>query len=433
MLPNMRKRMNRNILNTILGTAVVVAGVSFAGCTNDGTGGEGEGETAEGEGEEGEGEEGEGEEGEGEEGEGEEGEGEEGEGEEGEGEPANPDPANGTVGAVRTVIDEFINLALVNNVYNGWFSNGDLNPLQLKNCLVHQVSTILAVPSARYDGSATVSGLNNLYDAADETDFTCQSMTASHTGLGIPTYAYDALVADVVSAINSEIADVPTRMAVLTAVGGAVSGDAFKATIVDATQDVEATNSPYNYIGGKPSILAVLNGEDCGTDDGIQPCFVGRVLGDATLAPFFAGAVARDGGARLVTCLQRQLAEAFGGPDDYLSANGLVEGALATGAAGAVENCVNMLDSHVGLGITDAQFEALDLHAAIALDGVLRVAFVAPAPAELPAKATAVYNAAVGILTSPAICADIVEQAVGEAAACAQFDPSTDPDAPDAP
>jgi hypothetical protein len=414
----------KRITKLMFGTTVVAA-LSFAGCTNAGTGGEGEGEPAEGEGEgvaEGEGEPAEGE-GEPAEGEGEpaEGEGEPGEGE-GEGEVANIDPADGTVGAVRAVIDNFTGKAIANNVYNGWFSNGDLNPLQLKNCLVHQVSAVLGIANARYSGAATVSQLNNLYDALDDTEFTCQSMTASHVGLGIPTYAYDALVGDIVAAVNEVIPAGATRDFVLGAVGPVVGDPAFKATIVDATQDVEATNSPYNFLAGKPSILAVLAGSDCDPNvAGDQPCFVGRVLADATLAPSFAGAVARDGGARLVSCLQRQLSAALGGPDDYGSANGLVEPALATGAGGAVEQCLSMLISHTNLGITDAQFEALDIHAATALTLLL-----GSPPAGT--KANDIINAVVGVLTDDAICADIIEQPVGEAAACATFDPANDPD-----
>jgi hypothetical protein len=78
-----------------------------------------------------------------------------------------------------------------------------------------------------------------------------------------------------------------------------------------------------------------------------------------------------------------------------------------------------MLAAHTGLGITDAQFEALDVHAATALT----LALSSPADG----KARDIINAVVAALTGSGICADIVENA-GEAAQCAQFDPENDPD-----
>jgi len=150
------------------------------------------------------------------------------------------------------------------------------------------------------------------------------------------------------------------------------------------------------------------------------------VLADTTLEPFFTAAVARDGGARLVTCLQRQISgDIAGGPDVYGNANALVDSALDTddnGALAATEQCQTMLAAHTGLGITDAQFEALDLHAATALT----LALSDPADGT---KARTIINAVTAALTGAGICADIVENA-GEAAQCAQFDPNTDPDAP---
>jgi hypothetical protein len=186
-----------------------------------------------------------------------------------------------------------------------------------------------------------------------------------------------------------------------------------------------ATNSAYNFIGGKPAILALLNGTDCDpATAGNQPCFIARVLGDTTLAPFFTDAVARDGGARLVSCLQRQIAgDIAGGPDDYDSANFLVEPALED-----LGQCQDMLTSHAGLGITDAQFEALDVHAATALQLLLGPVLNGN-DAAAATKADAIVDAVVAALTGTQICRDIVE-AADEATSCAQFDPTNDPDAP---
>jgi hypothetical protein len=102
-----------------------------------------------------------------------------------------------------------------------------------------------------------------------------------------------------------------------------------------------------------------------------------------------------------VTCLQRQIAgDIAGGPDDYDSANALVESALLEG--GNFVQCKDMLTSHTGLGITDAQFEALDLHAATALTLLLGD----PAAGT---KGRAIIDAVVAALTGTQICKDIVE------------------------
>jgi hypothetical protein len=196
--------------------------------------------------------------------------------------------------------------------------------------------------------------------------------------------------------------------------------------IIDEDQDPpapgtepSANRTAYNTLGdlaggsGKLAILALLNGTDCNPEvDGDQPCFLGRVLADNTLVPFFADVDAA-GVARLVTCLERQIGAVTGGPEVYGEANGIVEGALLTD--GALNQCRSMLETHVGLGITDAQFEQLDLYAAqTATDlGV-------PDP---------IIAALVAALTGEQMCRDIVE-AAGEETACLTFDPGNDPDAP---
>jgi hypothetical protein len=301
---------------------------------------------------------------------------------------------------------------VANNAYNAWFSNSDLDAAKLKTCLVHQVLGALTFPGATYTGIADVNDLQALYPA-DTATYDCRSMANAHAGLQIPTVANDALVADVVAAMNEEA--VPAN--VQTAITGAL-GPQF-GDIIDETQDDAETNSAYNFLGGKNAIRTVLAGDDCDPATvGNQPCFVGRVLADATLAPFFAGAVDRDGGARLVACLQRQIAgDIAGGPDEYGNANFLVESALED-----LGQCQTMLASHTGLNITDAQFEALDIHAATALTLLLG------SPAE-GTKAAAIIGAVVAALTGEQICRDIVESA-DEATACVDFDPATDPDAP---
>ncbi len=338
----------------------------------------------------------------------------EGEGEsEGEGEQAPAiDITDGTVVLVRNVIDDFVGRAIVNPTYNGWFSNRGLDVARLKTCLVHQVLGALSFEGAPYNGTATVNGLQALYPD-DNATYSCRSMAEAHAGLNIPSSANAALVGDVLAAMTAQ--NVPQDVQNIIVEG---LGPQF-ADIIDEDQDDDdnPNQTAYNFLGGKPAILALLNGADCDPQtDGDQPCFLARVLADNTINGFFATAnqAAVD---RLIACLQRQISgDIAGGPDDYDNANFIIEPALQ-----ARGQCANMLDAHKDLGITDAQFEALDVHAATALTLLLGN------PAD--GKARAIIDAVVAALTGQGICQDIVEQA-DEAAACAQFDPQNDPDAP---
>ena len=84
-----------------------------------------------------------------------------------------------------------------------------------------------------------------------------------------------------------------------------------------------AQKSLYDRLGGKPAITAVV-------DD-----FVGNVAGDARINQFFA----RTNIPRLKTMLVDQICEASGGPCKY------------TGKS--------MPEAHRGMGVTDADFNAL--------------------------------------------------------------------------
>jgi len=331
---------------------------------------------------------------------------------EGEGEGEGIDITDETVVLVRNVIDDFIGRAIANPAYNGWFSNSSLDAALLKTCLVHQVLGAIEFPGATYNGTATVNDLQALYPDDDET-YTCRSMAAAHAGLKIPTAANTALVADILAAMAAESVPQDVQDTIVTALGPQF-GD-----IIDEDQDAatNANQSPYNFLGGKPAILTLLNGADCDPAiAGDQPCFLARVLADPTLAPAFAGAdeAAVD---RLVACLQRQISgDIAGGPDDYDSANFLVEPALE-----ARGQCQTMLASHTGLGITDAQFEALDVHAATALTLLLG----SPAAGT---KGATIIGAVVAALANEEICRDIIEAT--DEATCAQFGGADAPDAP---
>jgi len=319
---------------------------------------------------------------------------------------------------VRDTVDNFIGRAIGNPIYNGWFSNGSLNAAKLKTCLVHQVLGAVAFPGADYNGTADVTGLQALYPG-DTATYICRSMANAHTGLKIPTTANNALVADLIEAMDEEAVPAEVQTAITTALGPQF------ADIIDEAEDATATNSAYNFLGGKPTLLRLLNGNDCDpATAGDQPCFIARVLADATLASFFSAAVTRDGGARLVGCLQRQIAgDIAGGPDDYDNANFLAEPALQ-----ALGQCKDMVAAHAGLGITDAQFEALDVHAATALT-LLLGPVLNGSDAAATTKAQAISAAVVAALTGTQMCLDIVE-AADEDAACVAFDPDNNPDSP---
>ena len=79
----------------------------------------------------------------------------------------------------------------------------------------------------------------------------------------------------------------------------------------------------YDRLGGKPAITAVV-------DD-----FIGNVAGDARINQRFAGANI----PRLKTMLVDQICQAAGGPCTYSGKN--------------------MVDAHKGMGIKDAEFNAL--------------------------------------------------------------------------
>jgi hemoglobin len=223
--------------------------------------------------------------------------------------------------AVTTVINGFVGRVLADDKINGYFLNNDLDAANLVNCLVRQVNNLTGGPDAYPNGP-------------------CRDMKSSHEGLGISTQDYNDLAGHLVAELQAR--NVP--QADIDAIAGALTAPAFVADIVeDATND----GTIYQRLGRKPAITAVVNN------------FVGRLVGDATLAPFFAPSKLTDGSAdRVVLCLVSQVCNATGGPCVYGKEAPL----------GAGNECKDMQSSHAGMTdtngnpVTIAEFNALVGH-----------------------------------------------------------------------
>jgi hemoglobin len=107
------------------------------------------------------------------------------------------------------------------------------------------------------------------------------------------------------------------------------------ALAIPAVADSHQEKTLYQRLGGYDALAAV-------TDD-----FIGRMAGDGTLAPFFAGH-SKDSLARIRQLVVDQLCAATGGPCVY------------TGR--------DMVTSHRGMGITEAHWNAAAAHLIATLD-----------------------------------------------------------------
>jgi len=339
--------MMKKLVPAFVTTALLGFGVaSTAGCPVQGSEGEGEGAAGEGEGEGAAGE----------------GEGEgagEGEGEGGEGTIF--DRIGGDSG-VSDLIDDFVSIVLTDPNINGYFSNDTLDADRLFSCLNHEVAAATGKPGEVYPG------ITDANDTDDESStlnpggtVTCRSMLNAHAGLGISTNDFDDLITDFAQAmVDQGVAD--ADQTAIAGVLGSLSGD----IVEDETNDA----SIYQRLGRKPGIDTALAGPAldggagaCAGDD----CFVAKVLADAEINGFFANDPTLDA-PRLVTCLERQVANATGGPEVYDHANPLVDGA-ALGGDNLVQ-CRSMLETHQNLqdgagGNTGAHINIDDFNALV--------------------------------------------------------------------
>ena len=212
--------------------------------------------------------------------------------------------------AVQVVVNDFVGRVLADPAINGYFLNAAVDGGRLTTCLVRQVCGLTGGP-CRYGEDQP---------ELPEGQPACRGMTAAHLGMGISSNDYADLAAHLVAAL--EAAGVAT--ADIEAIATALTQPSFVATIVE---DPDNDRTVYQRVGRKPAIRVVV--ED----------FVGRVLNDASINGFFAGAYAD----RLLTCLVRQVCS-IDGPCVYGEG---VEPELEI--EGRIVPCRDMASSHQGL------------------------------------------------------------------------------------
>lgn len=197
--------------------------------------------------------------------------------------------------AITAVVDEFVGRVGADDRINAYFAGADL--VQLKAHLVNQICQVAGGP-CKYTG---------------------QNMKAAHTGMMITTVDFNALVEDLVGALDKfKVGE--KEKGELLGVLGPMKGDIVTG---DATL--------YGRLGSKAAITAVVAE------------FVGRVGADTRINGFFA----KTNLDHLKKMLVDQICQAAGGPCKY------------TGR--------DMKTAHAGMGVTDAAFGALveDLVAAL--------------------------------------------------------------------
>jgi truncated hemoglobin YjbI len=222
---------------------------------------------------------------------------------------------------------------------------------RLKSCLRLQFTAL-------FGGPATYPGKNDQGDR-------CESMVASHAGLGIPGEVFDKFVIDFGGVLKADgVADED-----ITTIATAVTG--LKSQIVSAapvaktacadggaagsggtggTADAGADAAPTLYTKYGAAIPKVV-------DDAVA-----GVLADCSIAPYFAvvGTTGHDSVARLKSCLRLQFTALFGGPATYPGKND--QG----------EMCESMATIHAGLGIPGPVFDrfVMDFGGVLKADGV---------------------------------------------------------------
>jgi len=189
--------------------------------------------------------------------------------------------------AITAVVNEFVSRVAADDRINIYFAGADLE--KLKDHLVNQICQAGGGP-CKYVG---------------------KNMKAAHDGMMITTADFNALVEDLVGALDKFKVG-KKEQGELLAVLGAMKGDIVSG---DATL--------YGRLGSKAAITAVV-------DD-----FVGRVGADQRINGFFA----KTDLARLKKMLADQICQAAGGPCRY------------TGR--------DMKTAHAGMGVGEADFNAL--------------------------------------------------------------------------
>ncbi|WP_156510953.1 MULTISPECIES: group 1 truncated hemoglobin [Emticicia] len=199
--------------------------------------------------------------------------------------------------AIQAVIDQFITNVASDTRINIFFADAAADPARLKKLRDNLVNQV---------GQAT--GGPEKYTGLD--------MKTAHKGMNIQEADFNALVEDLSKALDKFSVPMTEKSELLTALA------TMKADIV------EPSTSLYNQLGGNAAISAVIDQ------------FITNVAGDSRINAFFADAAADP--ARLMKLrnnLINQVGQATGGPEKY------------TG--------LDMKTAHRGMGITEADFNAL--------------------------------------------------------------------------
>jgi hemoglobin len=220
---------------------------------------------------------------------------------------------------VRRVIDNFIPRVLADPKINGYFLNASLDASRLTTCLVRQVCGATGGP-CKY-------GL----EVAPELPAggVCRAMLETHQGLNISTLDFLDLAQHLLAAFDEETT---LSSAEINTFIGALAG--LQADIVEAPNNNETL---YHRAGRKVVIETVI-------DD-----FVGRVVTDPKINGYFLNSDLNV--ARLDTCLVRQVCAVTGGPCAY--------GQEAGPELFEATPCRGMRETHLGLGISTADFSDL--------------------------------------------------------------------------
>jgi truncated hemoglobin YjbI len=259
----------------------------------------------------------------------------------------------GAEAGITTVINDFVGRVVGDAAINGYFLNAGVNGSRLGKCLVKQVGAMTGGPQT--------------YPAEGEGPDAdgCRNMKDAHQGMGISAQDFADLAGHLVAALDAAGVAAADRDAIVAAVSP-LSG-----TIVE---DAGNNASIYQRVGRKPAIATVVND------------FVGRVVADPAINGYFLNASLD--GARLGTCLVRQVCGLTGGPCVYGQG---VEAEL-NGVP-----CKDMTDVHLGLGISTQDYNDLAGH----LVAALTEAGVAQADIDTIG----------GALTAPAFVSTVVEDA----------------------
>ncbi len=222
----------------------------------------------------------------------------------------------GEMGITAVVTDAVVDRIAADPKINAYFLNSTVDVGIVIGCLVDQLGNLTGGPQIYPNDN-------------------CRDMKTSHEGLGISDADFNDLAGhfvDELTEVGVAQADIDIIVAALTDMHD------------DIVEDAPGTATVYQRVGRQPAIQSVVAD------------FVGLVVADPTLAPFFATTDA----VRLQGCLVRQVC-GIDGPCEY----GFEVPALSPEFAAGV--CLDMVSSHEGIVITIEDFGALVGHLVTAM------------------------------------------------------------------